>query len=479
MSKLTKELLQERQQNHLLVARIRELEQEIERGPSVTKDSHNSSLPPSSDRPWAKVKRTQSPRRKSGKKVGGQPGHEGSTLLQVTEPDQIIVHRPETCAGCGASLEGVSGDIAGPRRQIFDISEGRVKVTEHRVETSRCRSCGATTRASFPHGVRAPVQYGHGVLTRAIYLHLYQLIPVARTSETMRDLFGCGLSPATVERAGRICSAKLVRCEQRIKAAIRQSPVLGADETGLRVAGGSGWVHLARTETHTHYAYDERRGKAAMDEIGILPGFRGTLVRDGFTSYRWYEQCRHGLCNAHLLRDLIYIDEVDPTQKLWTEPLRKLLFSAKDTASRAKTAGANQIDICQQESFLRRYKKIVKQADRLNPHIAPEVLGADRHAGRREARGPTPRGIISRLQRKRDEILRFMTDLSVPFDNNGSERDLRMVKLMQKIAGYFRTADGARSFCRTRSYLSTARKQGFSLLLSLERVLNGKPLPVG
>jgi transposase len=304
LSRQTEELLQERQRNHLRVARIRELEQELERGGSVVKDSHNSSLPPSSDPPWRKVKRTSGLRRRSGKKVGGQPGHKGSTLLQVAEPDEICVHRAEACAGCGASLEGAApdGDIASLRRQVFDISDGRVKVTEHRVENSRCNACGAKTRARFPAGVRAPVQYGPGVLTRAIYLHLYQLIPVARTSETMRDLFGCCLSPATVERAGRICSGKLVRCEQRIKAAIRQSTVIGADETGLRVAGGSGWVHVARTETHTHYAFDERRGKAAMDEIGILPGFRGTLVRDGFTSYRWYEQCRHALCNAHVRR---------------------------------------------------------------------------------------------------------------------------------------------------------------------------------
>jgi transposase len=481
LSRQAEELLLERQQNHLLVDRIRELEQELEGGGSVTKDSHNSSLPPSTDPPWSKVKRTRGLRRKSGKKVGGQPGHKGSTLLQVAEPDEICIHRPEVCDSCGASLEGAAADgvIASPLRQVFDISEGRVKVTEHRVEISRCKSCGATTRARFPAGIRAPVQYGPGVLTRAIYFHLYQLIPVARTSETMRDLFGCGLSPATVERAGRICSRKLVRCEQRIKAAIRQSPVVGADETGLRVAGGSGWVHIARTETHTHYAYDQRRGKAAMDEIGILPGFRGTLVRDGFTSYRWYEQCRHALCNAHLLRDLVYIDEVDPTQKLWTEPLRLLLFSAKAKASESKSAGADQISVGERDSLLRRYKKILKQADRLNPQPPQEVPGPDPPVGRREARGPTPRSINSRLQRKRDEILRFMTDLSVPFDNNGSERDLRMVKLMQKIAGCFRTSDGARSFCRTRSYLSTARKQGFSLLLSLERVLNGKPLPVG
>lgn len=215
-----------------------------------------------------------------------------------------------------------------------------------------------------------------------------------------------------------------------------------------------------------------------MDEIGILPGFRGTLVRDGFTSYRWYEQCRHALCNAHLLRDLIYIEEVDPTQKLWTEPLRGLLFSAKATASESKAAGADQISVGEQDSLLRRYGKIVRQADRLNPQPPSEDLGASPPPGKREDRGPTPRSIINRLQRKRDEILRFMTDLSVPFDNNGSERDLRMVKLMQKIAGCFRTFDGARCFCRTRSYLSTARKQGHFLLLSLERVLGGKPQPV-
>jgi transposase len=163
---------------------------------------------------------------------------------------------------------------ASERRQVFDIADGKVKVTEHRAQAVRCSSCGETTEARFPPGVKAPAQYGPGVFTRAVYLHLYQLIPVARTSETMRDLFGCNLSPATVQRAGNVCSGKLVRCEQRIKTAIRESHVIDADEIGLRVAGGSGWVHVARTESLTHYGYDERRGKAAMDEIGILPEFK-------------------------------------------------------------------------------------------------------------------------------------------------------------------------------------------------------------
>ena len=238
----------------------------------------------------------------------------------------------------------------------------------------------------------------------------------------MRDLIDCSLSPATVQRAGNVCSGKLVRCEQWIKAAIRDSAVVGVDETGPRVGGGSGWVHVARTETHTHYGYDERRGKAAMDEIGILPQFNGTLVRDGFPSYRWYEQCDHSLCNVHMLRELVYIEEVDPDQKVWIEPLRKLLFTAKEAASEAKESGNNQVDT-KKNSFLRRYGKIVNQAETLSPQPPGRTRGPGPPAKKREA-GPIARSIINRLQKKRDEILRFMTDISLPFDNNGSERDL-------------------------------------------------------
>jgi len=440
------ELIIERQLNHQLRRRIRELEHEIESGGSdgaaVLRDSHNSSLPPSTDPSWKKVKRTRSLRTKSGKKVGGQHGHKGSTLLQVAHPDEIIVYSPTECGNCHASFEIVDYTATTRRRQVFDISDGRVKVTEHRADAFRCSSCLATTKAKFPAGVRAPVQYGPTVIARAVYLRFYQLIPAARTSETMRDFFGCKLSPATVERSGHLCSGKLVRCEQRIKAAIRDSPVVGADETGLRVAGGSGWVHVARTESHTHYGYDERRGKAAMDEIGILPEFKGTLVRDGWSSYKWYE------------------------------------FAAKDAASVSKTAGEDQVTSTRKNSFFSRYEEIVKQADALNPRLPVKSLGPGPPVRKRET-GPTPRAIINRLQKKRDDILRFVTDLNVPFDNNGSERDIRMVKLIQKISGCFRTDDGARCFCRLRSYLSTARKQGYSLLCAVEKVAIGRPPPLG
>jgi transposase len=349
-----------------------------------------------------------------------------------------------------------------------------MKVTEHRAETRYCSTCATTTKAKFPAAVRAPVQYGQGVLARSVYLHLSQLLPVARAAETMRDLFQCSLSVATIQRAARVSSGKLVSTEQRLKAAIRDAAVIGADETGLRVAGSGGDVHVARTEEFTHYAFDERRGKAAMAEIGILPQLRGTLIRDGFASYKWYEQCRHSLCNVHLMRDLVFVEESSPAQKVWTEPLAKLLLKMKETVSQAKTSTDVQLSASVKGDFLQRYDRLVKKADRLNPPRRRKAR--DDSPKNKPIQQPTPRRLINRLQRRRDEVLRFISDLSVPFDNNGSERDLRMIKLQQKISGCFRTSDGARNFCRVRSYLSTARKQGYSLLCSLERVFNGKPL---
>jgi len=475
LARKTDELIRERQLNHQLLRRLRELEREVVGGNQqpVERDSHNSSLPPSLDLPWQKVKRTRSLRKKTGKQVGGQFGHQGVTLRQVAQPDQIIIHTPEVCTHCGAHLERSQAQ-ASIRRQVFDIREGRVQVTEHRAEAQRCAACRTISKAKFPTTVRAPVQYGQGVLSRSVYLHLYQLLPVARTAETMRDLFGCRISAATIQRAAHVSSGKLIYTEQRIKVALRDSSVIGVDETGLRVAGSGGYIHVARTDELTHYGFDDRRGKAAMDEIGILPQFTGTLVRDGFSSYKWYEQCHHSLCNAHLLRDLVFIEESSPQQKVWTEPLSKLLLKIKDTVAQVEVKTDTQLSEQTKNDFLRRYDQLVKRADRLNP--PPPLRKVEGDAAKKPSTQLTPRRLVNRLQRRRDEVLRFMADTSVPFDNNGSERDLRMIKLQQKISGCFRTPDGARNFCRVRSYLSTARKQGHSLLSSLERAFNSKPL---
>jgi transposase len=468
------ELLVQQQLNHELLQRLRELEHEVERGAPVMRDSHNSSLPPSSDPPWQKALRTKSLRKKSGRRVGGQPGRRGVTLRQAARPDHLITHAPESCPGCGSSLDEAEV-ISAAHRQVVDLPPARLSVTEHRRETRRCPHCGSTARASFPAGVRAPVQYGPRLLARAAYLNLYQLLPLARTSEALSDLFGCPVSPATVERAGRFSSGKLVGSEQRLKAAIRDSAVLGADETGLRVAGGNGWIHVTRTDGLTHFAYDTRRGRDAMNKVGILPQFKGTLVRDGYHSYASFGQCRHSLCNAHVLRDLVFVEEIDPAQAVWTKPLASLLIKIKEATEEARAAGRAQLSEEVKSAYLRRYDRLIRKADRLNPH--PPRAEEDHGEAPKKKRPPLSpqRRLVNRLLGRRDEVLRFMSDLAVPFTNNGAERDLRMVKVQQKVSGCFRTAEGARDFCRVRSYLSTARKQGHPPLHALERVLSGKP----
>ncbi len=465
-----KELVEAYQINHQLQARIRELEKSIEAEDSpaaelpVKRDSHNSNQPPSLDLPWTKPKRTRSLRKISGLKVGGQPGHRGVTLQAVKTPDRIIVHAAENCLQCGASLASVA-PFRFFRRQVFEIENGRLSVVEHHTPSKFCPACGNCSKAQFPLAVKAPVQYGASVFSRALYLHLYQLLPVARTREAMRDLFGCNLSQASIQRAARLCSDKLIRCEQRIKAAIHESAVVGADETGIRLGGTNAWVHVARTDTLTHLASHTHRGSKAFNAIGILNQFKGTLVRDGWFSYKWYQQCKHSLCNAHLLRDLTYIGEAEPPHEKWTTDLAKLLVEIKEAVETARNSSQTELESERHEDFLTRYDALTAQAEE-----------AVRGSPERTSVGLTAGKLLKRFIKNKVEVLRFMTDFAVPFDNNGSERDLRMLKLQQKIAGCFRTTEGVNAFCRVRSYLSSARKQGESLLTALESALKGKPI---
>jgi len=485
LKRVKEELWRQQSLNYRLTRRIQELQAELERRDAEAveprRDSHNSSLPPALDLPAAKaansVRRTKSLRRKTGRRVGAQPGHRGATLARVGRPDRVVTHVPQSCRRCAAALAD-GAVVAVERRQVFDLPPVRVEVTEHRAETRRCSACGERTRAEFPRGVRAPVQYGEGVRARAAYLHQYQLLPSARTAEAMRELFGCAISPGTLHTARGQCAAKLVGAEERIKAALRGSEVLGADETGLRVAGRGGWVHVARTERLTHYGYEARRGRAATDAIGILPEFEGTCVRDGWYAYDEYRRCRHALCGAHLLRELVYVGEVSPDQRQWAEPLIKLLLEAKAATERAREAGRGELGGEVQAKFTRRYDRLVRRGERTNPPPIKEKPDPELPKFKVvRVRRPSPvRPLLTRLRERREQVLRFMADLSVPFDNNGSERDLRMVKLQQKIGGCFRTEEGAAAFCRIRSYLSTARKQGWGVLAALERAFRGKPV---
>ena len=426
----------------------------------VTKDSHNSSRPPSTDPPWAK--RTKSLRRPSGRRVGGQPGHAGRTLRLTPKPHCVVTHRPARCRHCSGSLAGAR-DASVERRQVVELVPARLRVIEHRAEVVRCTSCGRRTKASFPSGVSATVQYGASVVARALYLHGYQLLPYARTAEAMKELFGCAMSAGTLATAVRRCATGLVETELKIKRGLRRSPIIHADETGLRVKGKLAYVHVVSNERLTHYAADTRRGKAAIDEIDILPAYRGTCVHDGWFSYTHYPDCRHALCGAHLLRELTYFEELSEVTKAWAAPLKELLLEMKGVAER----GGAHVLAWQVEELTARYDRRVAEGQEAQP--PPDVpQSACRQAC----------SLLRRLERRKAEVLRFLSDPTVPFDNNLAERDLRMVKLQQKVSGYFRTGEGARRFCRIRSYVSTARKQGRGVLEALEGACKGKPLSV-
>lgn len=428
------ELIEAHQLNRQLQLRLREIEKSLEADnsaavePPVTRDSHNSNQPPSLDLPWIKPKRTRSLRKKSGLKVGGQSGHPGVTLQSVAVPNRIVLHTNDHCLLCSASLAEVESSRFF-RRQVFEIENGSLSVVEHRASHKICPACGNISKGQFPFNVTAPVQYGTSVLSRVVYLHLYQLLPVARTQEVMRDLFGCNISQASIQRAARLCSDKLIRCEQRIKAAVRDSKVIGADETGIRINGTNAWVHVARTDLLTHLGSHTKRGKAAFDAIGILNQFKGTLVRDGWFSYKWYQQCQHSLCNAHLLRDLTYIGESEPHHEQWTTALAKLLIEIKDAVEAARNNSQSELESDLREDFLSRYDALTAKAEE-----------AVRGSPERKSTGLTAQKLLGRFIKNKTEVLRFMTDFAVPFDNNGSERDLRMLKLQQKISGCFRTS---------------------------------------
>jgi transposase len=274
------------------------------------KDSHTSSLPPSSDR---FVRPPKSLRKKSGKKPGGQQGHRGHHLQQVEMPDQVLIHPVLCCEHCQHDLSAQKASVP-ERRQVMDLPVKRLWVTEHRVEEKQCPVCSHLTRASFPATVSAPAQYGTSIQALATYLVEGQAVPYARASQLLQELLGVQLEACSIARFVKACHQQLAQVETHLKAALVKAPVLHQDETGVRVGTTGWWVHVCSTERLTHYAAHPSRGRAALDAIGIAPQFRGTSVHDGWGSYQGY--CfTQALCNVHHLRELTFLEE--ELEQIW------------------------------------------------------------------------------------------------------------------------------------------------------------------
>jgi transposase len=441
---------------------LRERVQTLEE--QVAKDSHNSHKPPSSDG-LAKPK-PKSLRPKSERPTGGQPGHPGHTLRMAEKPDRIVPHRVERCSGCGRSLAGQEPDRV-ERRQVHDLPEPKLEVTEHQAEVKTC-PCGCVNRATFPPEAAAPVQYGPRVKSVGVYLGEYQLLPFDRLTEIMRDLFACeSFSEGTLANFKAACSRRLEPVEAAIRDLASAAPVAGFDETGVRATGSLHWLHTVSTRLLTWYYAHKRRGAEAMDAAGILPEYRGRAVHDFWKSYFDYD-CDHALCNGHLLRELIFLWE-EQSQK-WAKAMIDHLLAIKEAVATASATGLLALPPVDQERFLKDYERIVQAGYAQNPVAAP--TGPKRRGRRKQGKA---RNLLDRFRDHPGEILAFMRDFAVPFDNNQSERDLRMMKLRQKISGTFRSFQALVNFCRIRSYISTARKNGVNALDALQRVFLGNP----
>jgi len=424
--------------------------------------SRNSSVPPSADglaKPAPKSRRSR-----TGRKPGGQPGHPGQTLRQVAVPDEVVVHEPVCCGGCGGGLADArrSGCL---RRQVFDLPPVTVRVTEHQLIERTCGGCGTATRAVAPAGVSAaPVSYGPRIAAVIVYLYVGQFLSQQRTADALGELFGVPLSPGTVGKMTERAAATLTDSGllELIAGRLARAPVAHFDETGLRVAGALHWVHSASTDKYSLITCHRRRGVLAMQAAGVLPHFTGVAVHDAWAPYDTYTNATHALCGAHVLRELTAVIDLAPAGEFcWAQQAHDALLDLKALADKA--AASSQAP---EAAALARLTRLLHCAAMLG-------VTANRDQAGKLAR--KHHALARRLLHRQDDYLRFTTDPAVPFDNNAAEREIRMIKVRQKVSGCLRTLSGAEAFCALRSYLATARKHDTHFFDALTQLAQGQP----
>ena len=415
-------------------------------------NSTNSSKPPSSD-PNRK-KKTKS---KTGKKPGGQKGHVGTTLKKVDDPDKVKLIKVDRSKLPPGRYRQVGFDS----RQVFDIDISRV-VTEYRAQILQDDK-GNRFAATFPKGVTKAVQYGTGLKAHSVYMSQFQLIPYNRIQDYFADQLHMPVSEGSIFNFNKEAFLSLADFENRVKNELTASDLAHADETGINIGGKRHWLHCVSNDSWTLYYPHEKRGMDAINDMGVLPRFKGVLCHDHWKPY-YKIDCTHALCNAHHLRELTRAWEQDDQQ--WAQKLKNLL----ETINRKVTDAGGALDAQESQKYRLKYRAILKQGE----IECPEPIRPKKKGKRGRIKKSKSRNLLERLRDYEQDALRFMDNGRVPFSNNLGESDIRMTKVQQKISGCFRSMDGAHIFCRVRSYLSTCRKQGVKSSLALDLLFNGK-----
>lgn len=471
LSDEVREELPEKAQDYIgdLEAENARLRAEIEKlKGQLLMNSHNSSKPPSSDGLKKPKTIPGSQRRSSGRKPGGQVGHAGSTLKARENPDARVHHALSQCAGCQLDLSGVPA-LGTEDRQSFDLPPIQIQVTEHRAEIKICPCCGTKSTAPFPLGVDARVGYGPNLKGFALYLQHQQLIPPRRVRDILQGILGHRLSIGSVMLWSEVAFVRLAPFAADVVGRMIRSAVAHFDETSMRCEGDKSWLHSASTEKLTFFGIHRRRGTEAMIGFDILPHFRGTAIHDHWDPYFTFEQCSHGLCNSHILRELLFVEEV--CGEKWACFMAKLLNEIHGRVQEAKARGQIRLNLPTRLGFLEQYERILKQGYRL--HRSDPALGSGTRGPKKQCK---QKNLLDRLRNRCQEILRFMTDFEVPFTNNLSEQDIRMNKVKLKISGCFRSFEGAEIFCRIRTYFSTWQKNGQDIIQAAQAIFRGQPL---
>lgn len=430
----------------------------------INSNSTNSNAPPSSN-PFKKPK---SLRVKTGKKPGAQAGHKGSTLKTDKNPDKVVRHKVCSCSHCGRDISEHKA-YKHKKHQVIDVQVTRV-VTEHQTEVKCCPYCGKQTFAAFPYGTGHYVQYGPCYSAMMVCFNQGNHIPYDRLSKISKDIFGIAISCGTLVNIVKRCAGSLKGSMEYIKDQLKRSAVLHVDETGIRINGKNHWLHNASSNKYTYVKTHLKRGSIATDDIGILASFKGVAVHDFWKSYYNYTDCSHAICNAHIIRELNSV--IENSKQLWALRMKALLIEINKQAN----ACLRYLPTSKAKQYEARYGKILVIADKENP-IKKDIMQ------KRHIRGRIPRSkarnLIDRMKLYKNDILRFMYDPNIPFDNNQAERDIRMSKLQQKISGCFRSSEGNEAFGKIRSYISTASKHEISMFESIYSAMSGNPLFAG